>query len=182
MKVLVGCEVSGVVRDAFAARGHDAWSCDIRPSQSNGKHLQQDLLSVLGDGWDLMVAHPPCTHLAVSGAAWFATKPEQLRDDAVAFAATLMTAPIPKIAIENPVSILSTRIGKPDQYYHPYEFGYPEAKKTCLWLQNLPRLVPTQIVTPLPGLYDIAPDSKLRSDRRSRTPLGVARAMAEQWG
>ena len=136
-RVLVACEYSGTVRNAFAALGHDAWSCDLLPTESLGNHIQGDVLAVINDGsWDLMIAHPPCTHLAVSGAAWFAEKIQQ-QAEALAFVRALMNAPIPMIAIENPVSVISTRIRKPDQVIQPYHFGHMERKTTCLWLCGL---------------------------------------------
>lgn len=147
MKVLVACEFSGVVRDAFKARGHDAWSCDILPTEVEGQHIQGDVLEILGDDWDLMIAHPPCTYLCVAGNKWF--KPQykdrfpnrpQQREDAVKFFMALANAPIPRIAIENPICIMSSRWRKPDQIIQPYYFGDPHLKKTCLWLNNLPRL------------------------------------------
>jgi len=147
MKVLVACEFSGVVRDAFAARGHDAWSCDLLPTERPGQHIQSDVLAVLGDGWDLMVAHPPCTHLAVSGARWFKDKRAE-QEEALEFVRALLAAPIERIALENPVSVISSRIRKPDQIVQPWWFGHGESKTTCLWLKNLPRLTPTDIVVP----------------------------------
>src|SRR5271165_5617754 len=147
MRVLVACEFSGIVRDAFAARGHDAWSCDLLPSERPGQHMQGDVLEFLHkDRWDLMVAHPPCTHLAVSGARWFKNKrAEQL--EALAFVRALLDSGIPKICIENPVSIISTKIRKPDQIIQPWQFGHGETKTTCLWLCALPRLLPTNVVS-----------------------------------
>ena len=145
MRVLVACEFSGTVREAFAARGHDAWSCDILPTDVHGKHLQCDVAEVLDDGWDMLIAHPPCTHLAVSGARWFGEKVEE-QADALNFVRLLMAAPIPRIAIENPVSIISSRIRKCDQVIQPWQFGHGEMKTTCLWLKNLPRLRPTDVV------------------------------------
>lgn len=146
MRVLIACEFSGVVRKAFLARGHEAWSCDILPSEQRGHHLQQDVLEVLNDDWDLMIAHPPCTHLAVSGARWF---PNKLREQeaALVFVRTLMNAPIQRIALENPISIISTRIRKPDQIVQPFQFGDPFRKATCLWLKGLPLLAPTSTLT-----------------------------------
>ena len=137
MRVFVACEYSGVVRDAFLRRGDDAVSCDLLPTDVPGPHIQGDVLPHLGDGWDLMIAHPPCTHLAVSGARWFKDKlPEQA--EALEFVRLLLDAPIPRIALENPVSIISTRIRKPDQIIQPWMFGHGEVKATCLWLRNLP--------------------------------------------
>lgn len=150
MRVLVACEFSGTVRDAFVARGHDAVSCDLLPTDRPGPHIQGDVLDILGEGWDLMIAHPPCTHLAVSGARYFAEKRADGRQQAaLEFVRRLMDAPIPRWCIENPVSIISTEIRKPDQIVQPYQFGHPESKKTCLWLQGLPCLVPTKTVEPV---------------------------------
>ena len=131
MKILIACEFSATVRDAFAARGHDAWSCDILPTEKPGKHYQCDVREILDQGWDLMIAHPPCTHLAVSGARWFKDKLKE-QAEALEFVQTLMDAPIGKIAIENPISIISTRIRKPDQIIQPWWFGHGEMKSTCL--------------------------------------------------
>lgn len=181
MRVLVACEFSGVVRDAFAARGHDAWSCDLLPSERQGKHIQGDVLAVLDDGWDLMIAHPPCTHLAVSGARWWALKGKE-QEGALRFVRLLMGAPIEKIALENPVSIISTAIRKPEQIIQPWQFGHGETKKTCLWLKNLPPLIPTDIVDGRePRVHKMSPGPN-RWKERSRTYGGIAKAMAEQWG
>lgn len=193
MKVLVACEFSGVVRDAFLARGHDAWSCDLLPSESNGRdrHFQTDVTHVLGMGWDLMIAHPPCTHLAVSGARWFKDKQKE-QQEALEFVKMLMNAPIEKICIENPVSIISSHIRKPDQIIQPWMFGHEATKTTCLWLKNLPSLIPTNIVEKgerhitksgksLPKWYNLPP-SENRWSIRSKTFEGIAEAMAEQWG
>jgi site-specific DNA-cytosine methylase len=180
MRVLVACEFSGIVRDAFVARGHDAWSCDLLPSERPGNHLQGDVLEVLDDGWDLMVAHPPCTHLAVSGARWFTEKLAEQRD-ALEFVRRLMDAPIPHIAVENPVSIISTAIREPDQVIQPWQFGHGETKATCLWLKNLPRLRPTNVVDGREARVHRLPPSANRWAERSRTYQGIADAMAEQW-
>jgi len=191
MRVLVACEYSGTVRDAFRARGHDAWSCDLLPSDSSGPHLQEDVRAYLGLGWDLMIAHPPCTHLAVSGARWFREKARQ-QEEALEFVRTLMDAPIPRIALENPVSIISSRIRKPDQIIQPWQFGHEATKTTCLWLKGLPPLIPTSIVgkggrhvtksgRSLPEWYNLPPSPK-RWKIRSATFPGIAQAMAEQWG
>lgn len=180
MKVLVACEFSGIVRDAFFERGHDAWSCDLLPTDSPGQHIWGDVRKVLGQGWDLMIAHPPCTHLAVSGARWFKDK-QQEQAEALEFVRELLAAPIPRIALENPVSIISSRIRKPDQIIQPWMFGHGETKATCLWLKNLPPLVPTDIVdgrTPRVHYASPGPD---RWKERSRTLPGIARAMASQW-
>jgi hypothetical protein len=180
MRVLVACEYSGAVRDAFRARGHDAMSCDLLPTDALGPHYQGDVRDVLGDGWDLMVAHPPCTHLAVSGARWFKHKQSE-QADALAFVRLLMDAPIPRIAIENPVSIISSRIRKPDQIIQPWQFGHGETKATCLWLKNLPRLTPTQIVEGREARVHRMPPSADRWKLRSATYPGIAAAMADQW-
>ena len=147
MKVLVACEFSGIVREAFKAKGHDAWSCDLLPTEIPGNHIQGDVLNVLNDGWDLMIGHPPCTHLAVSGARWFREK-KQEQAEALDFVRTLLDAPIERIALENPVSIISSRIRKPDQIIQPWQFGHGETKATCLWLKGLPGLIPTDVVVP----------------------------------
>lgn len=182
MRVLVACEFSGVVRNAFHRLGHDAWSCDLLPAEDQSLyHLQQNVLTVLDRGWDLMIAHPPCTHLAVSGARWFKEKAlEQLQ--ALEFVRTLLDAPVHRIALENPVSIISSRIRKPDQIIQPWQFGHGETKATCLWLKNLPKLTPTNIVDGREGkVWKMGP-SPDRWKERSRTYEGIAKAMAEQWG
>lgn len=150
MRVLVACEYSGRVRDAFTKRGHYAISCDLLPSETPGEHYQGDVTDLLHLGWDLMVAHPPCTYLAVSGMHWTTRgyRDPQLTEDALEFVRLLMAAPIERIAIENPVSVISSRIRKPTQTIHPWMFGHDASKATCLWLQNLPPLVPTQIIEP----------------------------------
>lgn len=191
MKVLIACEESGTTRDAFIALGHDAMSCDILPTSSPGPHYQGDVRDVLGDGWDLMIAHPPCTHLAVSGARWFKDKAQE-QEEALEFVRMLMDAPIPRIAIENPVSIISSRIRKPDQIVQPWMFGDPFTKTTCLWLKGLPLLEADDVVDKgerhvtkggksLPAWYNLPP-SPDRAKIRSKTFPGFARAMAEQWG
>ena len=195
MKVLIACEYSGIVRDAFAAKGHDAWSCDILPTESPGNHFQGDILEHLDKGWDLMIAHPPCTHLAVSGARWFTEgkKPWSLQEDALNFVRKLLDAPIDKIALENPVSVISTKIRKPNQIIQPFEYGHDVTKKTCLWLKNLPNLKPTKIVKPDIVLVNgkkmsrmhyesFKLPSKERSKVRSKFYTGIAEAMADQWG
>jgi hypothetical protein len=181
MRVLVACEFSGIVRDAFAALGHDAWSCDLLPSERPGNHFQGDVFEILEEYWDLMVAHPPCTHLAVSGARWFKGK-EAVQEEALTFVRELMLAPIPKIAIENPVSIISSRIRKTDQIIQPWQFGHGETKKTCLWLKNLPKLEPTNIVEGRTARIHRMPPGPDRWRERSRTFPGIAAAMAAQWG
>lgn len=200
MTVLVACEFSGVVRNAFREMGHSAWSCDLLPAEDDSfYHLQRDVLSVLHGcaapdhgflRWDLMIAHPPCTHLAVSGSRWFARKRTE-QTHALAFVQMLMDAPIPRICIENPVSIISSRIRKPDQIIQPWQFGHGETKATCLWLKNLPKLRPTSFDAPLlghqategrvPRVHRLSP-SPTRWKERSRTYAGIAAAMADQWG
>lgn len=181
MRVLVACEFSGIVRDAFLARGHDAWSCDLLPTEKPGPHRLGDVLWILDEGWDLLVAFPPCTHLAVSGARWFPRKPREQKD-ALIFIHILLSAAIPRIALENPVGIISTRIRKPDQIIQPWMFGHGETKKTCLWLKNLPPLKPTNIVDGREGRVWKEPPHPDRWKRRSITFQGIADAMAEQWG
>jgi len=178
MRVLVACEMSGTVRDAFAARGHDAMSCDILPA--SGNHYHGDVRDVLDGGWDLMIAHPPCTHLAVSGARWFKDK-QQEQADALDFVRLLLDAPVDRIALENPVSVISTRIRKPTQIIQPWQFGHGEKKTTCLWLKNLPLLQPTDIVPGREARIHKMPPSADRSMLRSLTYQGIADAMAIQW-
>ena len=181
MKVLIACEFSGIVRDAFAAKGHTAISCDLLPSESPGPHYQGDVRDVLDDGFDMMIAFPPCTHLASSGARWFKYK-KQEQEDAVDFVRMLMSANIPLIAVENPVGVLSTRIRKPDQIIQPWMFGHGETKATCLWLKNLPPLLPTNIVPGRAARIHNMPPSAYRGRLRSVTYKGIAKAMADQWG
>lgn len=181
MRVLIACEFSGVVREAFTAAGHEAWSCDLLPSEQPGLHLQTAVQDVLGDGWDLMIAHPPCTHLAVSGARWFAAK-RQEQAEALAFVQLLLDAPIPRIALENPISIISSCIRRPDQIIQPWQFGHGETKATCLWLKGLPCLTPTMIVSGRRPRVHREPPSPDRWKNRSRTFPGIAAAMAMQWG
>lgn len=191
MKVLVACEYSGRVRDAFLALGHDAMSCDLLPTDSPGPHYQGDVFDIINDGWDLMVAHPPCTDLAVSGALHFAAKIADGRQGrALDFVRALLDAPIERIALENPVSVISSKIRKPDQIVQPWMFGHPEQKTTCLWLKNLPLLKETHNVKEemlRGGKYERSKilsygPSKDRWKIRSTTYLGIAQAMAEQWG
>lgn len=183
MRVLVACEYSGAVRDAFRALGHDAMSCDLLPTDAPGPHHQGDVRDVLHDGWGLMVAHPPCTHLAVSGARHFAAKKASgVQDEALDFVRLLMAAPIPRIAIENPISIISSRIRKPDQVIQPWMFGHGETKATCLWLKGLPKLTPTNIVPGREARIHKMPPSPDRWKKRSETFQGIADAMAQQWG
>lgn len=203
MKVLIACEFSGIVREAFRKRGHDVWSCDLLDTEIPGKHIKGDVLNVLDDSWDMMVAFPPCTHLAVSGARWFKYKQKEQKE-ALEFVRALLDAGIPKIALENPVGVISTKIRKPDQYVQPYWFGDKVQKKTGLWLKNLPLLKPTNIVDrgmiyvdphgrPHGGAHTVRakraysplmllPRSEERWKIRSRTFPGFAEAMATQWG
>jgi hypothetical protein len=196
MKILVACEYSGTVRDAFIAAGHDAMSCDLLPTDQPGPHYEGDVTDIINDGWDLMVAHPPCTYLSVSNMHWTARglRDPQLTEDALAFVQLLLDAPIERIALENPISVISSRIRKPDQIINPWQFGHDASKKTCLWLKNLPPLVPTEIIAPriVDGKKRWAnqtdsgqnrlPPSDDRWKIRSETYAGIARAMAEQWG
>ena len=182
MKVLIACEFSGVVRRAFAAKGHTAFSCDIEPSEDQTPfHIRADVLTVLDDGWDLMIAHPPCTHLAVSGARWFVNKRAE-QAEALEFVRRLLDANVGRIAVENPVSIISSKIRKPDQIIQPWQFGHGETKATCLWLKNLPKLVPTDVVSGREARVHKMPPGPNRWKERSRTFSGIATAMAEQWG
>ena len=183
MRVLVACEFSGTVRDAFIASGHDAMSCDLLPTEKPGPHYLGDVRDVLYDGWDLMIAHPPCTHLAVSGARHFAAKQASgVQAEALLFVRLLMSAPIPRICTENPISIISSRIRKPDQIIQPWQFGHGETKATCLWLLGVPQLVPTNIVDGRVPVVHRMPPSADRWKNRSRTYQGIADAMAAQWG
>lgn len=196
MRVLIACESSGAVRDAFIRAGHDAMSCDLLPTDAPGPHYQGDVFDVLHDGWDLLIAHPPCTYLSVSGMHWTTRglRDPKLTEDALGFARALMDAPIEKIAIENPVSIISSRIRKPDQIIQPYQFGHDASKKTCLWLKNLPSLKMTAYVQPrivngkprwsnqTDSGQNRLPPSKDRWKIRSQTYEGIANAMAKQWG
>ena len=182
MKVIVGCEFSGVVRQAFRDRGHDAWSCDLLPAEDGSPfHMQCDVRDVLTDEWTLAIFHPPCTHLAVSGARWFKDKLQE-QSEALDFVRLLLAAPIPHIACENPISIISSRIRKPDQIIQPWQFGHGETKATCLWLKNLPKLVPSKIVEGREGKVWKMPPGPNRWKERSRTYQGIADAMADQWG
>lgn len=193
LRVLVACEFSGIVRDAFIARGHDALSCDLIPSERPGPHHLGDVRDLLSQPWDMMIAHPPCTYLAASGLHWNKRRPERaaLTEEALAFIRLLMAAPVSRIAIENPVGCVSTRIRRPDQILQPWQFGHPESKATCLWLKGLPPLRPTDVL-PLPpsGRWEnqtasgqsSVPERRDRWKDRSRTYAGLAAAMAEQWG
>ena len=182
MKILCGCEFSGTIRSAFRNKGHDAWSCDLLPCEDNSPyHIQGNVLNFLKLNWDFGIFCPPCTHLAVSGARWFKDKLKE-QEEALEFVRMLLNAPIEKICIENPVSIISTRIKKPSQTIQPYQFGHGEVKKTCLWLKNLPLLKPTNIVEGREARVHKMPPSEDRWKNRSRTYVGIAEAMAEQWG
>ena len=210
MKVLVACEFSGIVREAFKAKGHDAWSCDLLPTESPGQHIQGDVIEILEDGWDLMIAFPPCTHLCCSGARYFAAKRADGRQQqGIDFFMALASAPINMLAIENPIGIMSTHYHKPDQIIQPWQFGHPHSKATCLWLKNLSKLKPTKIMQPTwtanlsskgkrtavahntpqvrwenqtpSGQNKLGP-SPDRAKLRSITYQGIANAMAEQWG
>lgn len=201
MKILIACEFSGIVREAFRKKGHDVWSCDLLQTEIAGPHLQCDVFGIINLGWDLMIAHPPCTHLSASGAAWWEEKRKDGRQqNGIEFFKKIAGANIEKICVENPVGIMSSKYRKPDQYIQPYEFGHAETKKTCLWLKNLPNLKPTNIVEPE---FMVHPDgsfmkdskgkryskihwmsgwNKDRSKLRSITYKGWANAMADQWG
>ena len=184
MKVLVACEFLGVVRDAFLARGHDAVSCDLLPTSTPGPHIEGDVLDHLGDGWDLMIAHPPCTYLCSSGLHWNTRRSGRAAqtEAALDFVRALLTAPIPQIALENPVGCISTRIRRPDQTIQPWQFGHGETKATCLWLICLPPLTPTDIVPGREGRVWRLPPTPDRWALRARTYAGIAAAMADQWG
>jgi len=204
MRVLIACEFSGIVREAFKVKGHDAWSCDFLPTEIPGQHIQDDVLTVLECDWDLMIAHPPCTYLSNAGIRWFneqkygdkAIQRKILREEALVFVNTLFNAPIPKIAIENPAGYLNSHLSKPTQTIQPFQFGDCESKRTCLWLKNLPPLIPTDVVTPkVYGYFKRGKKKgqpiygtqylKFSEDRgkiRSVTFQGIANAMADQWG
>lgn len=178
----MACEFSGVVRRAFRALGHDAWSCDLLPAEDGSEfHIQGDVRKHLKEGWHLLIAHPPCTHLAVSGARWFKEKARE-QAEALDFVRELLDAPIPRIALENPVSVISSRIRRPDQIVQPWQFGHGETKATCLWLKNLPKLIPTNIVAGREARVHRMPPGPERWRERSRTFTGIAAAMADQWG
>lgn len=182
MNVLIACEFSGVVRGAFLARGHNAWSCDVLPSEvEHHNHLQLKAEVVIGMGWDLMIAFPPCTHLAASGARWWPKKKKE-QAQALDFIRLLLNADVPRIALENPIGVISSAIRKPDQIIQPWQFGHGETKATCLWLKGLPPLVPTDVVDGRIARVHHLPPSPDRWKARSRTLLGIAEAMASQWG
>lgn len=196
MKVLVACEFSGTVRDAFAKLGHDAWSCDLEASETPGNHYQGDMFDIINEGWDLMIAHPPCTHLAVSGARHFEKKRADGRQQqGIDFFMKVINAPIPRMAVENPIGIMSSIYRKPNQIIQPWEYGHKTTKATCLWLKDLPLLKPTNIVEK--GEFVVFPSGKRmskwyddsakhspkeREKIRNKTFQGIADAMAEQWG
>lgn len=196
MRVLIACERSGAVRDAFRRLGHDAWSCDTESSETGCYHFQRDVLEILGQGWDLMIAHPPCTYLASSGLHWNkrVLGRDQKTKEALDFVLALLNADIEKIALENPIGRIGTAYRKADQIIQPYMFGHPEAKATCLWLKNLPKLYPTNLLLPKNGDWKRGWDnqtpsgqnklgpSPTRAFERARTYEGVAEAMAQQWG
>lgn len=181
MRVLVACEYSGTVRDAFRAAGHFAMSCDLLESERPGPHYRGDVRDVIGHHWDMMIAHPPCTHLAVSGARWFHLK-RQEQADALDFVRLLLSANIPRIALENPVSVISSAVRKPDQVIQPWQYGHGETKATCLWLRGLPKLTPTNVVDGREARVHRMPPGPDRWKERSRTFPGIAQAMAAQWG
>lgn len=193
MKILIACEYSGAVRDAFISLGHDAMSCDLLPTDVEGPHYQGDVADIINDGWDMMIGFPPCQHLAVSGARWFKQKRlDGRQQQGIDFFMSLASASIPKIAIENPIGIMSTKYRKPNQIIQPWQFGHEATKSTCLWLKGLPLLKPTQVVgkgerhvtksgRSLPKWYNLPP-SENRWKIRSKTFQGIAVAMAQQWG
>jgi hypothetical protein len=195
MNILIACEYSGTVRDAFIRAGHNAMSCDLLPTDAPGPHYEGDVFDIINNGWDMMIAHPPCTYLSVSGMHWTARglRDPQLTEDALDFVTRLMAASIPRIAIENPISVISSRIRKPDQIINPWQFGHDASKRTCLWLKNLPLLTPTNIIEPrivngkkrwanqTDSGQNRLPPSEDRWKIRSETYEGIAQAMATQW-
>lgn len=196
MDIIIACEFSGIVRDEFIKRGHNAVSCDLLDTQRPGPHYKGDIRDIINDGWDMLIAFPPCTYICISGLHWNKKDPERQAktEEALEFVQFLLDAPIEKISLENPVGCISTRIRKPDQYIQPYQFGHDASKKTCLWLKGLPPLEPTEFIEPriingLPrwanqtdsGQNRLSP-SKDRWAKRSLTYSGIAKAMAEQWG
>ena len=181
MRVLVACEFSGIVREAFKAKGHDAWSCDLLPTEIPGQHIQGDVLRYINEKWDLVIAHPPCQHLAVSGARWFKDKID-IQKDSIQFFYSMINAPAELVCVENPIGIMSSRYRKPDQIIQPWQFGHGETKATCLWLKNLPLLKPTNIVEGRTARIHREPPGPDRWKNRSRTFKGIANAMADQWG
>ena len=185
MKILIACEFSGVVRRAFAAQGHDAWSCDLLPANDNSpNHLQQDVFdTIASQDWDMMIAHPPCTYLTSAGLHWNHRTPgrQEKTEEAIRFVGELLNSNIPQIALENPIGCLSTQIRTPTQIIQPWQFGHGETKATCLWLKNLPKLVPTDVVEGRSDRIHKMPPGPNRWKERSRTYQGIADAMAEQW-
>lgn len=179
-RLLVACEFSGTVREAFARLGWDAWSCDLLATEKPGQHYQGDVMDIIGEDWDLLIAHPPCTHLAVSGSRWFKDKKVE-QEEALNFVRTLLDQPIRRIALENPVSVISSKIRKPNQIIQPWQFGHGETKATCLWLKNLTKLVPTMVVEGREPRVHYASPGPDRWKKRSRTLQGIADAMASQW-
>ena len=196
MKILIACEFSGTVRDAFSRLGHYAVSCDLLPTDAPGRHYKGDVMDIIGDNWDLMIAHPPCTYLCSSGLHWNKRRPEraQMTEEALQFVRSLLDAPIPRIALENPIGAISTRIRKPDQTIQPYQYGHDASKSTCLWLKGLPPLRPTKMIEPrivngkprwgnqTDSGQNKLPPSEDRWKLRSETYQGIAEAMAHQWG
>lgn len=193
MRVLIGCEFSGIVREAFKNKGHEAWSCDFLPTEQPGNHTIGNVIDMIELGWDMAIFHPPCTYLCSSGLHWNKRRPERAAktEEALKFVEELLNADIPKIALENPIGCISSRIRKPDQIIQPWQFGHPESKSTCLWLKGLPLLVPTEVLRlPESGRWDnqtptgqnkLGP-SDTRWMERSRTYPKIALAMADQWG
>jgi hypothetical protein len=182
MRILIACEYSGTVRDAFIRGGHDAMSCDLLPTDTPGPHYQGDVRDVINACWDMMIAHPPCTDIAVSGARWFPEKRADGRQQAaIKFFMEMVNAPIDRIAVENPIGIMSTEYRKPDQIIQPWQFGHGETKATCLWLKGLPKLTPTNIVAGRENRIHRMPPSPERWKERSKTYHGIAEAMAAQW-
>ena len=188
MKVLVACEFSGIVRDAFIKRGHDAWSCDLLPTERPGPHVKGDVIKILDGGWDLMIAHPPCTYICNGGNNWLNRRPDlkwrENRQISADFFMKFVNAPIDKICIENPIGYMSTFYRKPDQIIHPYMFGHEFRKDTCLWLKNLPKLIPTLFIPPPYKKKDYWSTERNKNGKslKSITYQGIANAMAEQWG
>ena len=181
MKILVACEYSGRVRDAFIKRGHDAISSDLLPTESPGPHFQGNVLDILDQDWDMIIAFPPCTYLTSAGSRWWAERQEE-QQRAIDFARKFFYSDCPKIAIENPIGKLSTEVAEPNQIIQPWQFGHPFTKSTCLWLKGLPLLEPTNVVKPLGSEIHRMPETKARSKKRSLIYQGIADAMAEQWG
>lgn len=195
MRVLIACEYSGTVRDAFKAKGHDAMSCDLLPTDAPGNHYQGDVFDIINDGWDLMIAHPPCTYLCSSGLHWNKRTlgRQEKTDEALEFVRKLLESPVEKIALENPIGCISTKIRKPSQTIQPWQFGHDASKATCLWLKNLPLLIPTELISPrivngkkrwgnqTDSGQNKLPPSEDRWKIRSETYRGIAKAMAEQW-